>query len=87
MDIFRNMVVAFALLLTTTLANANPVNINTASASALADSIVGVGPGKAAAIIEYRSQNGPFTAIEDLAKVSGIGSGTVEANKENLTVE
>lgn len=87
MDIFRNMVVALALLLFTSLANANPININTASASVLAESIVGVGPGKAAAIVEYRTQNGPFLSIEDLAKVSGIGSKTIEANKENLSVE
>ena len=87
MDIFRNTVVALALLLFTSLANANPVNINTASASVLADSIVGVGPDKAAAIVEYRTQNGPFISIEDLANVRGIGSKTIEANKENLTIE
>ncbi len=87
MDIFRNTVVALALLLFTSLANANPVNINTASASVLADSIVGVGPDKAAAIVEYRTQHGPFISIEDLANVRGIGSKTIEANKENLTIE
>ena len=87
MDIFRNTVVALALLLFTSLAYANPVNINTASASVLADSIVGVGPDKAAAIVEYRTQHGPFISIEDLANVRGIGSKTIEANKENLTIE
>ncbi len=87
MDIFRNTVVALALLLFTSLANANPVNINTASASVLADSIVGVGPDKAAAIVEYRTQHGPFISIEDLANVRGIGSKTIDANKENLTIE
>jgi competence protein ComEA len=87
MEIFRNTVVALALLLFTSLANANPVNINTASASVLADSIVGVGPDKAAAIVDYRAQNGPFISIDDLSKVRGIGSKTVDANKDNLTVE
>lgn len=87
MDILRNMVVALALLLFTSLANADPVNINTANATVLADSIVGVGMGKASAIIDYRTQNGPFKSIDDLLKVKGIGTKTIDANRENLTVE
>lgn len=75
------------LLLFTSLANANPVNINTANASALAAAINGVGPAKAAAIVEYRTENGPFKSIDGLLKVKGIGSKIVEMNKENLIIE
>lgn len=48
------------------------VNINTASADEL-DSLPGVGPSTAAAIIEDREVNGPFASVEDLMRVSGIG--------------
>ncbi len=87
MDFFRKSVISFVLLLFTSLANANPVNINTANASALAAAINGVGPAKAAAIVEYRTENGPFKSIDGLLKVKGIGSKIVEMNKENLIIE
>ncbi len=49
-----------------------PININRATASEL-DSLDGIGPVIAKRIVEYRVVNGPFMAIEDLQKVSGIG--------------
>lgn len=54
------------------------VNINTASLSEIADALPGVGPKTAAAIIEYRQNNGEFNSIEDLLGVSGIGASTLE---------
>lgn len=51
------------------------ININTADA-ALLDTLPGIGPSKAAAIIEYRTQHGPFARIEDIQDVSGIGPST-----------
>lgn len=48
------------------------VNINTATAEEL-DSLPGVGPSTAQAIIEERERNGPFSSTEDLMRVSGIG--------------
>lgn len=48
------------------------VNINTASADEL-DTLPGIGPATAAAIIEDREKIGPFTSTEDLMRVSGIG--------------
>ena len=48
------------------------VNINTADADEL-DTLPGVGPATAEAIIEDREANGPFTSIEDIMRVSGIG--------------
>ena len=48
------------------------VNINTADADEL-DTLPGVGPVTAEAIIEDREANGPFTSIEDIMRVSGIG--------------
>jgi competence protein ComEA len=49
-----------------------PININRASAGEL-DALPGIGPVIASRIIEYRKTNGPFTSVDDLQKVSGIG--------------
>lgn len=53
------------------------VNINTAGVAEL-DKLPGVGPALAERIIQYRTDNGPFTRPEDLQKVSGIGAKTFE---------
>lgn len=56
-------------------AYAAPVNINTADAELL-DTLPGIGPTYAERIIEYRTANGPFTRIEDIQNVKGIGPST-----------
>ena len=48
------------------------VNINQAGADEL-DALPGIGPATAEKIVSDREQNGPFLAIEDLMRVSGIG--------------
>ena len=60
------------------------VNINTADAAALDRVLVGVGPSKAAAIVEYRKANGPFKSAEELAMVKGVGLSTVEQNRDRI---
>lgn len=60
------------------------IDINTATQEQLA-LLTGVGPAKAAAIVEYRENNGPFASVDDLAKVSGIGPATVEKNRHLLS--
>ena len=62
------------------------VNINTAEENELS-AIPGIGAGKAAAIIQYRQENGNFASIEDIMKVSGIKEGTFEKIKDKITVE
>ena len=52
--------------------HSGPININRATAREF-DSLDGIGPVIAARIVAYRKTNGPFTTIEDLQKVSGIG--------------
>ncbi|HDS09562.1 MAG TPA: helix-hairpin-helix domain-containing protein, partial [Firmicutes bacterium] len=61
------------------------VNLNTATSEEL-QTLKGIGPSKASAIIEYRSQNGPFKRIEDIQNVSGIGPKTFETLKPYITV-
>lgn len=63
-----------------------PIDINIASADELAQTIKGVGPAKAQAIVAHRDKHGPFASIDDLALVQGIGEKTVEMNREILTV-
>jgi competence protein ComEA len=48
------------------------VDLNTADVTML-DALPGVGPGRAKAIVGYREANGPFHAVQDLARVPGIG--------------
>lgn len=74
------------LLLFSSAIFAEPVNINEADAEELAESLVGVGPKKAMAIIEYREANGPFYTPEELENVKGIGPKTLEKNLQNITV-
>ena len=62
-----------------------PININRATASDL-DSLDGIGPVIAKRIIAFRTANGPFTAVEDLLKVSGIGDAKFAQFKEKIRV-
>ena len=65
------------LLVTPTPPAGQPVNLNTATADQL-DQLPGIGPTAAQKIVEYRTANGPFTVLEDLLKVPGIGPSTLE---------
>mgnify|MGYP002655970985 CR=1 FL=1 len=62
------------------------VNVNQADAAEL-QTINGIGPAKAEAIIAYREENGEFQQIEDLRKISGFGEKTVERLKSQLIVK
>ncbi|MEN8242486.1 MAG: ComEA family DNA-binding protein, partial [Chloroflexota bacterium] len=61
------------------------ININTASAAQLKE-LPGIGAAKAQAIIDYRENYGPFTAIEQLQNVSGIGPAVFDGLKDQITV-
>lgn len=61
------------------------VNINTATVNEL-DTLPGVGPVKAQAIVDDRSKNGPFKTPADIKRVNGIGEATFEQLKSEITV-
>ena len=62
-----------------------PIDLNTADAEAL-DSLPGVGPATAAAIIEHRTKAGPFTSVDQLLDVPGIGEAKLEAIRDLVRV-
>ena len=66
-------------------ATAGTVNVNTASATEL-ETLPGVGEVIAQRIIDHRTANGPFSSIEELLDVSGIGEATFEAMRELVSV-
>ena len=61
------------------------VDINTATAQEL-QTLNGIGPAKAAAIVEYRTANGPFKSPEDIKNVRGIGNGIYQKISSEITV-
>jgi competence protein ComEA len=73
------------LLVTSTPPGGTPVNINIASQELL-EKLPGIGPTTAAAIVQYRLDNGPFLTIEDLLKIPGIGPTTLEELRGLITV-
>lgn len=67
------------------LASGQRLNINTASAAEL-DKLPGIGPAKAQAIVDYRTQNGNFKTIDDIEKVKGIKVGVFSKIKDYIKV-
>ena len=65
--------------------NSELININTASAYKL-EELDGIGEVKAAAIVQYREENGYFKSIDELLNVKGIGEKTLEKNRDRITV-
>ena len=61
------------------------VNINTADAAEL-EKLPGIGAAKAAAILAYRQEHGPFEKPEDLMRVPGIKEATFARLKAYVTV-
>ncbi|MBR5753148.1 MAG: ComEA family DNA-binding protein [Clostridia bacterium] len=61
------------------------VNLNTATIEDL-KTLKGIGDAKAQAILDDRTENGPFTSVDDLTRVSGIGQKTLDGLRDQITV-
>ena len=61
------------------------VNLNTATKEEL-DTVKGIGPVKAQAIVDYRKEHGPFKSVDELKNVRGFGEKTVAKMRSELTV-
>lgn len=64
----------------------NRISINTATAEELARELSGIGPKKAQRIVEYRTENGPFTSAEQLKDVYGIGERLFTMNSDKIAL-
>lgn len=60
---------------------AGKIDVNSADAAAL-ESLPGIGPSRARAIIEHRQANGPFAEVEGLTEVRGIGEGILDSIRD-----
>lgn len=79
------LLLAFLLCIAGAAYAAVPVDLNTATQAQL-ETIKGIGPVKAKALIDYRSKNGPFRRLEDVEKVKGFGKKTVEKLRTQVSV-
>jgi competence protein ComEA len=66
-------------------ATSGPVNLNTATAAQL-DTLPGVGPVLAQHILDWRTQHGRFTSVDQLREVSGIGDAKYQDLRSLVTV-
>lgn len=64
---------------------AGPIDLNRATADDL-ETLPGVGPTTAAAIIAFRDENGPFTSVDGLLDVPGIGPAKLAALADSVIV-
>ena len=63
-----------------------PMNVNTATAEELVE-LPGIGPALAQRVVDYRTANGEFKAVEELVKVNGIGDSRMKELLPLVTVE
>lgn len=61
------------------------VAVNRAAAAEL-ETLPGVGPVLASRIVAFREENGPFSTVEDLLSVPGIGEAKLAALRDLITV-
>lgn len=64
---------------------AGKININIATVSQL-DSLPGIGPVYAQRIVDYRTANGPFTSLQQIKNIKGIGDKTFEKFRDLITI-
>jgi competence protein ComEA len=86
MKVFYAIVVTLFLSLVSLHLFAAQVDINSADATTLSESLKGVGPKLARAIVDYRNKNGSFKTVDDLADVKGVGPSIIKKNREKLSI-
>ena len=62
------------------------INVNKARAIELESGLT-LRRSEAAAIVEYRTKNGPFRSVEDLKKVPGVDAAKIDAKKDRLSFD
>jgi competence protein ComEA len=64
---------------------APPINLNSATLSEL-DDLPGIGPARAAAILQEREARGPFASVEELSRVPGLGPAAIARLRDHVAV-
>jgi competence protein ComEA len=82
----RKLFLSLILTLFMVVAAFAAINLNTADQATL-ESIKGIGPAKAAAIVEYRDAHGKFNSVDDLLQIKGIGPKLLEQIKPEVEVK
>lgn len=73
-------------VLTTEDDSVGKINVNSADAEEL-ESLPGIGPARAKAIVAYREEHGPFQSISELTNVPNIGEGILSQIKNRICLE
>ncbi len=81
----KKLMLAFAAILAFSASAMAAVDLNTASQAEL-ETVKGIGPAKAKAIIDFRKKSGGFKSVDDLDKVEGFGKKTVDSVRKEITV-
>lgn len=81
----KKLLVLLAASLMFSLPAVAAVDLNKATQSEL-ETVDGIGPSKAKAIIEYRKKNGNFKSVDDLDKVPGFGKKTIDGMRKQISV-
>jgi competence protein ComEA len=83
-EAMKRTLFALAALLFSAVAAA-AIDVNTATKDELV-ALPGIGPAKAQAIVDYRSQHGPFKSVDEVRKVKGIGDKLFQQIRPELSV-
>lgn len=86
MQVIKSLLMALLLCFAGVAGAVAQVDINAADAGTLSKDLKGIGPKKAAAIVEYRQKHGPYKSADDLAQVKGISKKLVDMNRDAITV-
>jgi competence protein ComEA len=81
----RKIFLSFILTLFMVVSALAAINLNNADQATL-ESIKGIGPAKAAAIVEYRDAHGKFKSVDDLLQIKGIGPKLLEQIRQEVEV-
>lgn len=81
----KKVLLAFIVAVSFHLSAFSAVNLNTATPEEL-QTLNGIGPVKAQAIVDYRKKNGQFKTVDELQNVEGIGPATLEKVRKEVAV-
>lgn len=82
----KKAIITLCILLLTSLQPYAAVDLNTASQVEL-ETLIGIGPSKAQATIDFRKKHGGFESTDELVKVDGIGAGTLKKLEKKISVK